>query len=501
MSDRNAIKKEAVWTPSGWNSIRVRLSLTLITIATIVFSGFSVYNYFITKSEMEAELSRLTNFLSQQLSKSLIQPIWDFHDEMIREITESAMLEKQVWAIWVRNLGGYILYAKIRGQEWDHKQTREKLSGKYYVKTRKILYRGQTLGSVEIWLSPEIMKEKLEKDTLRMFLSIVILNIALVSAIFIGLRQSVILPVSHVAESVRAITSGDLDRSVSSKRKDEIGQLAADVELMRLAIRDLTHNLETKVMERTEQLQEARDALWGEMKLAKKIQTVLLPENPRIAEYDIAASIEPAEQIGGDYYDVISVGGCQWIVVGDVSGHGVTAGLVMMMTQTAIHTLLHNNPHVSPPQLLTVMNRVIYENIKKLGVSKHMTLLALAVEKNGNFSFAGLHEDILIWRLESKKVEVIETDGMWVGLEPDISAHLSVNTFHLAPGDCMVLFTDGITEAEDEDENLFGNEQLARTVERFGNQPVFEIHENILCTLAGYEKQDDRTLFIMKRVA
>jgi len=501
MSDRNAIKEEAVWTPSGWNNIRVRLSLTLITIATLIFSGFSVYNYFTAKSEMEADLSRLTNFLSRQLSKSLILPMWDFSDRGIREIADSVMLEKQIFAIWIRDSDGYIIHAKIRGQEWNQTQISEKLSGKYYVKTRMLLYANKTLGSVEIWVSPEIMKQELRKDTLHMFISVVILNIALVSALFISLRQIVILPVSRIAESVRLITSGDLDISVSCERNDEIGQLAADVEFMRLAIRDLTHNLETKVMERTEQFQEARDALWGEMKLAKKIQTVLLPENPRIAEYDIAASIEPAEQIGGDYYDVISVGGCQWIVVGDVSGHGITAGLVMMMTQTAIHTMLHSNPHVSPPQLLTVMNRVIYENIRRLGVSKHMTLLALAVEKDGNFSFAGLHEDILIWRLESKKVEVIETDGMWVGLEPDISAHLSVNTFHLAPGDCMVLFTDGITEAEDEDENLFGNEQLARTVERFGNQPVSEIHENILCTLAGYEKQDDRTLFIMKRVA
>lgn len=134
----------------------------------------------------------------------------------------------------------------------------------------------------------------------------------------------------------------------------------------------LYENLETKVRDRTAELaetnrklQKVMDALWGEMELAKRIQTILLPVNPHIPGYEIAASSEPANEVGGDYYDVISAAGYDWIVIGDVSGHGITSGLVMMMVQTAIHTVLLNNPGVSPSFLLTAVNRVIYENIKK----------------------------------------------------------------------------------------------------------------------------------------
>ncbi|MCP4610029.1 MAG: response regulator, partial [Planctomycetes bacterium] len=120
-----------------------------------------------------------------------------------------------------------------------------------------------------------------------------------------------------------------------------------------LQLLDINRNLEQKVQIRTEEINEqkeeisaqrdqiikARDAIWGEMELAKKIQTVLLPEEPKISGYEIAAHMEPADEVGGDYYDVINFEGKDWLVIGDVSGHGVPSGLVMMMVQTAIHTV------------------------------------------------------------------------------------------------------------------------------------------------------------------
>ncbi len=241
-------------------------------------------------------------------------------------------------------------------------------------------------------------------------------------------------------------------------------------------------------------------ALGTEMELAKKIQTVLLPKHPEISGYEISASCQPADEVGGDYYDVISVGGFDWIVIGDVSGHGVTSGLVMMMVQTAIHTVLVQNPEVQPSQLLWVINRVIYENIARMDESKHMTIVVLAAGREGKFSFSGLHEDMLIRRAETGKVENVSTDGMWIGLEPDISKFLSDSTLKMEPGDCAVLYTDGIIEARSrEDGSFFGEEYLIAIVGSSGKKSASEIHADILDALETYETPDDVTLFVMKR--
>ena len=241
-------------------------------------------------------------------------------------------------------------------------------------------------------------------------------------------------------------------------------------------------------------------ALGTEMELAKQIQTVLLPEKPEISGYEIVASLEPAEQVGGDYYDVISVAGYDWIVIGDVSGHGLTAGLVMMMVQTAIHTVLLENPTISPSALLTAVNWIIYENIERMKEAKHITIVVLAAEKDGMFSFSGLHEDLLIWRAAVRRVEKVETDGMWIGLEPDISKFLSDGTLKMEPGDCIVLYTDGITEAQSKDGHLFGEKLLTEIVESAGGKSAAAVHAAILNTLKDYEKPDDVTLFVMKRI-
>jgi serine phosphatase RsbU (regulator of sigma subunit) len=227
---------------------------------------------------------------------------------------------------------------------------------------------------------------------------------------------------------------------------------------------------------------------------------VLLPKKPKISGYDIAASCEPADEVGGDYYDVISVGKFDWIVIGDVSGHGLTSGLVMMMVQTSIHTVLIQNPRVAPSELLWVINRTIYENIAKMDEQKHMTIIVIACGKSGVFNFSGLHEDILLWCAESRKVEKIETDGMWIGLEPDISHLLPVNEFRLSGGDCLVLYTDGIVEARDRRGNFFGTERLTEIIETSGGKSAAQIHAAILDALKPYEKSDDVTLFVMKRL-
>ncbi len=140
------------------------------------------------------------------------------------------------------------------------------------------------------------------------------------------------------------------------------------------------------------------------MKLAMIIHTALLPQNPGIKGYDIAIHMTPAKQVGDDYYDIINFDEMDWIVIGDVSGHGLPAGLVMMILQTSIKTVLYQFPNLHPSSLLKVVNRVITGNIRALGENKYITLTALSCVNDGNFFFSGLHEDIVIYRKKLRDI-------------------------------------------------------------------------------------------------
>ena len=137
-----------------------------------------------------------------------------------------------------------------------------------------------------------------------------------------------------------------------------------------------------------DQLVETRDALWGEMQLAKKIQTVLIPSEPHIDGFEVSAFIKPTDDVGGDYYDVINAAGKDWLIVGDVAGHGVSAGLIMMMVHTAIRVAIEQNPGLAPDELLTVVNKIITYNIKQIKDSKYMTIVVFAVMSGGKLTFS-----------------------------------------------------------------------------------------------------------------
>ncbi|MDM7985736.1 MAG: 7TM diverse intracellular signaling domain-containing protein, partial [Smithella sp.] len=250
--------------------------------------------------------------------------------------------------------------------------------------------------------------------------------------------------------------------------------LADRVNTMRKDLTTLTTHLEDKVDDRTkelhgameelesmnEQLTNTRDALWGEMQLAKKIQTVLLPREPSMRGYEIAARMMTADEVGGDYYDVINAEGRDWIVIGDVSGHGVSAGIIMMMAQTSIHTALRLYPALSASELISAINAVIYENIKMMHEQKFMTMTVIACHDGETFHFSGAHQDIMIYRAASREVEIVETRGIWIGVLADIRSRSPEYTFTLGAGDVVLLYTDGITEAFDMEGKQFSQERL-----------------------------------------
>jgi serine phosphatase RsbU (regulator of sigma subunit) len=266
-----------------------------------------------------------------------------------------------------------------------------------------------------------------------------------------------------------------------------------------LQLRKLYAGLEQRVAERTAELGRALDALWGEMKLARRIQEALVPSDPAIPGCDVAASMRPAEEVGGDYYDVIHTKEHEWILIGDVSGHGVPAGLIMMMCQTAVRTALERDPGIMPDRLLVLVNAVLTQNIRQLGEDKYMTITALRRDSSGSIWFAGAHQDIFIYRADTDDVETFETAGLWLGLRPDAEGAFTMQEFRLAPRDILVLHTDGVTEAV-RDGAMFDTGGMRRTLATAKDKTAKQVLDGLLQALEGFELKDDATLLVIRQL-
>ena len=236
-----------------------------------------------------------------------------------------------------------------------------------------------------------------------------------------------------------------------------------------------------------------------EMKIAAEIQTAILPKDLFVEGFEMTAYMQPADDVGGDYYDIINTTSGDWVIIGDVCGHGVSAGLVMMMVQTAFQAFVNRFPDASPASVFAEVNKVIMKNIQRIDAQKYMTATAFSVNADGSIRHAGLHEDILVYREKTKKIEVITTYGMWIGMVDDITNMVTENTFMLHKGDVMFLYTDGIVEAW-KGQEMFGVTRLVEVLEGAGGQPTDQIREAVLSALTGYDTPDDVTMVILKKI-
>ena len=265
-------------------------------------------------------------------------------------------------------------------------------------------------------------------------------------------------------------------------------------------LHSLYESLEGRVTERTNQLQQAMDALWGEMELAKRIQVALLPKQTAIGGFEVAARIETAEKVGGDYYDIIRQPDRDWIVIADVSGHGVESGLVAMMCQTATRAALTAAPSCTPSELLCRVNTVLFHNIRALGSSHYLTISALTSSRDGNLTYSGAHQDILVHRSASGQVHQVPTRGVWLGIKENIEGLLTDQQILLKPNDTLLLHTDGITEAHS-GEAMFDVSGLKVIIRSSDAPRPKQIIQRVFSELDRYTVDDDATLVALKKLA
>jgi predicted ATPase/serine phosphatase RsbU (regulator of sigma subunit)/tRNA A-37 threonylcarbamoyl transferase component Bud32 len=263
-------------------------------------------------------------------------------------------------------------------------------------------------------------------------------------------------------------------------------------------LRSANETLEAQVAERTRELRNAMADLWSEMDIAKKIQTALLPEDLKMRDCEIAGVMRPATTVGGDYFDVIDCGGRDWVMVGDVSGHGVPAGLIMMMVQTAVRTALESTRgEATPSRLLSVVNRAVTPNLERIGKGQYMTATALRFDGN-RLTYSGLHEDMLLHRAATNTIQRVETGGAWVGVLDDIESVLKDDELVLERGDTLLLISDGVTEAR-KDGKLLSDSGIAKWFGELASSPsCHAIVAGVEERLKEYVTMDDVTVLAIR---
>ena len=241
-----------------------------------------------------------------------------------------------------------------------------------------------------------------------------------------------------------------------------------------------------------------------ELEVNRKLQQMLLPKDDelsQIPDLDIAGFMLPAERVGGDYYDVLQKDDRLKIGIGDVTGHGLDSNVLMLMVQTAVRTLLESN-ETDPVRFLSILNETIYQNVNRINSEKNLSL-ALLDYHNGVLKLSGQHETMLVVRNgEIEEIDTIDL-GFPIGLEKNITDFIAEIEIPLNVGDVVVLYTDGITEAENAEGGLYGIDRLCLVLKQNWRRSVHEIKQAILDDVRSHVQDqallDDMTLLILKQ--
>jgi PAS domain S-box-containing protein len=279
--------------------------------------------------------------------------------------------------------------------------------------------------------------------------------------------------------------------------KDELGR----PQFLQGVAFDISESKRAEQLVLSQSVQAAR--LEEDLQIARRLQTSILPTEPRLQGLDMAVAMHAAEQVGGDYYDVRNTAdGGGFIAIGDVSGHGLNAGLVMVMVQSTMAALTcSRGDDASPAELVTLLNHVMFDNVRsRLRQNDYVTLCLLRYFRDGRVVFAGAHEFILICRQQSGTVERVQTRGSWISIARDIRGSTHDESFELHDGDLMLLYSDGLIEAMNEEGEQYDVPRLTARLQQLRAESAQAIRDAILDDVRRWQsrQEDDITLIVAR---
>ncbi|MBI4975712.1 SpoIIE family protein phosphatase [Candidatus Peregrinibacteria bacterium] len=304
-------------------------------------------------------------------------------------------------------------------------------------------------------------------------------------------------PVFKLVAGAENLAKGDFKTRVDLKSTDEIGFLGQTFNKM---ASDLEASVEAKIY---------KDRVTHELELAVKIQDQLIPDDaeiPKVKDLDIAAGLIPAEEVGGDVYDFIKIEDRKLIMyLGDVTGHGVAAGIISSITNALFYG------YSSEEDLSKVMINVNRVLKAKTMPTMFVTLCLMEwdiVNKAFHYVSAG-HEQLVHFSSGAGSSVLTPAGGVALGMLPDVSKHIKVENVDFKAGDFIVVYSDGIPEMWKNEKEAYGVERLRKFIEDYaksgGEKTAAQMKAAILKDVkdfaGGYKQMDDVTLMVMKRTS
>ncbi len=313
----------------------------------------------------------------------------------------------------------------------------------------------------------------------------------------LALARSITSAVHELFMGTERVRHGDFSHRINVQSNDQLGELAGSFNQMTGSIEGLLQTAAEK-----KRLEE-------ELRIARAIQMSLLPRGPLdVPGLGITALCVPAREVGGDYYDFFQLSKDRLgVLIADVSGKGTSAALYMAELKGLILAL--SQRYQSPRELLIEVNRIISEHLDS---RSFITITYAVIDlQAGVMTFCRAGHTPLIFlggpSSRAPSARVLTPSGMVLGLRIDGAAEKFAELLHeervdLSPGDVIVLYTDGITEAMNPESDLFGESRLIRIVEEHGHLESSELRERIMREVEAFvgtaDQHDDMTMILLK---
>ena len=327
-----------------------------------------------------------------------------------------------------------------------------------------------------------------------------LLLVEVASLIFgMNLTRTMTRSVEDLYEGTLKVNSGDFSNRIPIRSNDQLSELAASFNRM-------TANVEKLIIESKE-----KERLESELEIAREVQSQLFPKSaPQMKRLELTGACRPARMVSGDYYDFIQMGP-NWTVlaIGDISGKGISAALLMASIQSSLRAQLSanargpespdNGKDFSTSELTGLLNTQLYESTS---AEKFATFFCAIYEEEAghlHYTNAGHLPPILI---RKGRAELLEVNGMVLGAFPN--QPYGRGRVELQPGDLLAAYTDGITEPENEYGEEFGERRLTELLIRNARRPLEELVTVVTEAASAWgsaaEQQDDMTLLLLRRL-
>lgn len=297
-------------------------------------------------------------------------------------------------------------------------------------------------------------------------------------------------PLNKIIGEMKALLTGKSYRRIMTSKRNEIGILAH-------FFNEVTRNLENISSD-----VKSHARIKKELNAAQKIQQDLLPkEAPEIPGLEVTAKTRPASEIGGDTFDFYVQEKRTLMYIGDSTGHGIPAGIVMVMVDTLIETFIDINDKLT--DIIINLNKYIKPHLQ---TTMFMTMLLIEWSpetKTLKWIGAG-HEYLIHVQTEQGQVTAIPSGGIAIGMIPDNSAQVKEQSFMLNENDFVVLYSDGINEAKNVRGEIYGLERFQNFIKAHAGKETSaeELFEKIAIDVGrfmeGHMQEDDMTLIVMK---